>query len=116
MFGLKLARSLSAFSLAAAVSFGATPVARVIGTDSIEVDGITAPARNYTPLQVGSRVSTKRGAAVLQFRDGSSVSMQANSVVSLEGDAGAVQVRIVNGSVIYSISSSSRLRVVDSKG
>ena len=73
----------------AAALFGASPVAQVIGTESITVAGISAPARNFVPLAPGDDVATQNGTAVVQFRDGSNVTLQSNSVLRVEGQAGS---------------------------
>jgi hypothetical protein len=116
MLALKIAKNLPVFALATAASFGATPVARVISNEPIDVDGITAPARNYTPVAVGNEISTQAGVAVVQFKDGSSVSLQPNSQMRLDGQADAVQVRITRGTATYAISTKSHLKIVNSRG
>ena len=60
----------------ALLSFAAAPVARVISTEPVNVDGIVAPARNFVPLAVGNEVTTDRASAVVQFPDGSAVTLQ----------------------------------------
>jgi len=108
--------SILLFSSCTMVVFGAAPVARVISTESVDVDGIAAPARNFTPVAVGDYVTTQNGAAVLQFRDGSSVSIQPNSQIRVEGQPSGPKVRVVSGTVGYALSPASRLRVLNSKG
>ena len=116
MPGTRLIQQFALCALLAAASFGATPVARVIGTEAIDVDGITTPARTYAPVKPGNRITTHRGAAVLQFRDGSSVAVQPNSAVAVEGTGDAPQVRIAHGTATYTLAPTSRLRIVDSRG
>jgi hypothetical protein len=112
----QMTQKLALLAMAATASFGATPVARVIGAQSIEVDGIGVPQGNYTPVSVGNSVSTRSGVAVVQFRDGSNVALEPNSSLKLEGDASAPQVRIIQGMATYTISSKSRLTIVNSRG
>ncbi|MGD0499006.1 MAG: hypothetical protein ABSC23_11280 [Bryobacteraceae bacterium] len=96
--------------------FGAAPVAQVIGTESIDVAGIAAPARNFVPMSVGDDVATHGGAAVVQFRDGSNVTLQPNSTLRVEGQAGSPVVRVVQGSASYDLAPYSNLRVLNSRG
>jgi hypothetical protein len=100
----------------AAALFGASPVAQVIGTESITVAGIAAPARNFVPLAPGDDVATQSGTAVVQFRDGSNITLQSNSILRVEGQAGSPVVRVVQGSASYDLAPSSRLRVLNSRG
>jgi hypothetical protein len=92
------------------------PVARVIGTQPVEVDGITAPASNFVPLSIGGQVSTKGGAAVIQFVDGTSVTLQPNSQLKIEGQSSRPTVRIVRGSAEYRMTLASRVRVSSGTG
>ena len=92
------------------------PVARVIGTQPVEVDGITAPASNFVPLSIGGQVSTKSGAAVIQFVDGTSVTLQPNSQLKIEGQSSRPTVRIVRGSAEYRMTLASRVRVSSGTG
>lgn len=108
--------TIAVLTLSAGVALAAPPVARVIGAQALDVDGIPVPQGNPTPVSIGSEVATKSGVAVLQFRDGSSVAVQPNSAVRLEGQAASPQVRIVRGTAAYSITAKSRLKIVDSKG
>jgi hypothetical protein len=82
----------------------------------VEIDGIGAPARNFVPVAIGDQVATQNGAAVVQFRDGSSVSLQPNSKLRIEGETSRPEVRILRGVATYKLVPSSHLRVVDSKG
>jgi hypothetical protein len=98
------------------VLFAASPVARVIGTQSISVAGIESPARNAVPVALGDEVSTEAGTAVVQFRDGSNVTLAPKSVLRLEGQSGRTVVRVVEGSVSYDLAPASRVSIVNSRG
>ena len=98
------------------VAMGATPVARVIGTEAVDVDGIAAPARNFVPVAVGDEITTQAGSAVVQFRDGSNVVLQPNSQLRIEGQAARPEVHVIRGSATYDMAGTSKLRIVDSKG
>src|SRR4051794_19380157 len=112
----KMTRKLAVLTLAATASFGATPVARVIGAQPVEVDGITVPRGNYSPVSLGSAVTTNSGVAVVQFRDGSNVALEPNSSMKIEGDAAAPQVRVTHGLATYTLSTKSHLTIVNSRG
>lgn len=86
---------------AALVSSAATPVARVISTQPVNVDGIVGPARNFVPLAVGNEVTTDSASAVVQFSDGSVVTLQPHSKLRIEGQPSGPVARVVQGSAIY---------------
>jgi len=96
--------------------FAAAPVARVIGSESVSVAGIDSPARNAVPVALGDEVSTEAGTAVIQFRDGSNVTLAPRSTLRVEGQAGRPVVRVVQGSVSYDLAPSSRVSIVSSRG
>ena len=87
------------------------PVARVIGTQPVDVNGVTAPASNFVPVSIGSDVSIKSGVAILQFVDGTSVTLQPNSQLRIEGQFSSPTVRIVRGAAEYKMSLASHVRV-----
>lgn len=89
------------FIAGGASGYGAAPVARVISTEPIVVDGITAPARNYFPVGLGADVSTGSASAVLQFPDGTSLVLDSNSKLKIAGPAGKPEVRLIRGSARY---------------
>jgi hypothetical protein len=92
--------------VASVAGFAATPVARVISSDAVEVDGITSPARNYVPVGIGGEISTHSSTAVIQFSDGTSVVLQPNSQLKIDGRAGHPEVRIIKGAADYKMKAS----------
>jgi hypothetical protein len=92
------------------------PVARIISIQPFDVDGITAPASNFVPVSIGSQVSTKDSPAVIQFVDGTSITLQANSTLRIQGQPSSLAVRIVRGSAQYGLAPGSRLRVSTETG
>ncbi|MCU1236350.1 MAG: hypothetical protein JWP63_4317 [Candidatus Solibacter sp.] len=86
---------------AAIVSFAAAPVARVISAAPVNVDGILAPARNFVPLQLGAEVITEGASAVIQFTDGTAITLQPHSKLRVEGQASNPVGRVLRGSAIY---------------
>jgi FecR protein len=104
-------------SLAVSVGvFGATPIARVISADTVDVSGIAAPARNFAVVAVGDEVTTKGTPATLQFRDGTSITLHQNSRLRVEGPAGQPTVRMVKGTAAYRLAPASNLRIVNTRG
>jgi hypothetical protein len=97
------------------VLFGATPVARVISTQPINVDGIVGPARNFVPLAVGDEVTTDTAAAVVQFPDGSQVTLQPHSKLRIEGQPSGPAARVIQGSAIFDVARSSSTRLSNGK-
>jgi hypothetical protein len=88
---------------AAIVSFAAAPVARVISSAPVNVDGILGPARNFVPLALGAEVTTDAASAVIQFTDGTAVTLQPHSKLRIEGQPSAPVARILRGSAIYDV-------------
>ena len=68
------------------------------------------------PVALGGEVATARGVAVLQFRDGSNVTLQPNSVLRVEGQASQPVVRVMEGTASYDLAPSTRIRVQNSRG
>ena len=91
----------------ALVSFAATPVARVISTQPVNIDGIIGPARNFVPLAVGNEVTTDSASAVVQFPDGSAVTLQPHSKLRIEAQPSGPAARVVQGSAIYDVARTS---------
>jgi hypothetical protein len=104
--------ALSAILAAAVSAFGAAPVARVISNDAIEVDGITAPARNFMPVSLGGEITTHGAPATIQFPDGTSVSIQPNSQLRVDGLAGHPEVRMIRGAAQFNLKTSAAARAV----
>jgi len=98
------------------VSFAAAPVARVISTEPVNVDGIIGPARNFVPLAVGNEVTTEGASAVVQFPDGSAVTLQQHSKLRIEGTPSGPVAVVVQGSAIYDAARISSSRAVNGTG
>jgi hypothetical protein len=92
---------------AALVSFAAAPVARVISTGPVNVDGIIGPARNFVPLTVGNEITTEGASAVVQFPDGGAVTLQPHSKLRIEGSPSGPSAVVVRGSAIYDVARTS---------
>jgi hypothetical protein len=104
--------SLSVFALATSLAaYAATPVARVISADAVDVDGITSPARNYVPVGIGGEVITRSATAVIQFSDGTSVVLQPNSQLKIDGRAGHPEIRVLRGAADYRMQPGAGARV-----
>jgi hypothetical protein len=101
---------------AALVSFAATPVARLISAQPVNVDGIIGPARNFVPLTVGNEITTDSASAVIQFTDGSVVTLQPHSKVRIEGQPSSPVARVVQGSAIYDVAHTSSGRLGNGTG
>jgi hypothetical protein len=101
---------------ASVVAFCANPVGRVISSAPLDVNGIAAPARNFVPVSIGDEVTSKGAPAVVQFPDGSGVTLQPNSRLRIEGQPSNVSVRVLSGSAVYDLARTSIVHVVNSKG
>jgi hypothetical protein len=91
----------------------ATPIANVISADSVAVDGITAPARNYIPVQAGDVVSSKSATAVVRYTDGTTVILQPNSRVKIDTRAGNPDFRVLAGAAQYKLTLNSKAHVTN---
>jgi len=111
-----IAKPLMLPIFAVVVAFGANPVGRLISSAPVDIDGIAAPARNYVPVSVGNEITTKSASAVVQFADGSGVTLQPNSKLRIEGQPSNVSVKVVSGSALYDLARGSKVHVVNSKG
>jgi hypothetical protein len=83
--------------------FGALPVGRVISTESIDIDGISAPARNFVPVELGGEVKTGSAPATIQFSDGTRAVIRPNSTVKIDGRPGSPELRVLRGSAQYNM-------------
>jgi hypothetical protein len=90
--------------------FGEPPIAKIISNEPIEINGIMAPARNYIPIGLGGEVSTHSSTAVIQFSDGSTVSLQPNSQLRIEGSAGSPRINLLRGSAQSKLTPGSHTR------
>jgi hypothetical protein len=98
------------FGTGAVTSFGQQPIAKIISNEPIEINGIMAPARNYVPIGLGGEVSTHSSTAVIQFSDGSTVSLQPNSQLRIEGSTGSPRVNLLRGSAQSKLTPGSHTR------
>jgi hypothetical protein len=88
---------LVALAIASTGLLAAPPIARVISNDSVDINGITSPARNYVPVGLGGEVTTHSAPAIIRLSDGTTVVLQPNSHLKIDGRAGRPEVRIVRG-------------------
>ena len=102
--------------IAGGAALASVPVARVISTEPVAIDWIAAPARNFTPVGLGGDVKTGSASALLQFPDGTSVTLQANSELKIEGTVGKPVIRVITGSANYKLSPKSRIRIANGGG
>jgi hypothetical protein len=68
------------------------------------------------PVSIGDEVKTKGGSAVVQFPDGSGVTLQPNSTLRIEGQPNNISVRVISGSAIYDLARTTTIRMANSKG
>jgi hypothetical protein len=104
---------LGTFLAATFAAFAATPIANVISADTVAVDGINAPARNYIPVQAGDVVSSKSAAAIVRYTDGTTVILQPNSRVKVDTHAGNPDFRVLSGAAQYKLTLNSKARVTN---
>lgn len=105
---LRIVLSLATVTVA---SFAAAPVARVIGAEPVDVNGISVPAKNYTPVSIGDEITTGATTAVVQFRDGTNMVLQPHSSLKIGGQPSNIQVQILKGAAKYDLTPASRISV-----
>ena len=99
------------FLNAAVATFGGTPIANVISAESIDVNGITAPARNYIPIELGGKSPPAIRRPRLNSPTDTTVVPQPNSVMKIDGKAGSPDIHLLQGSAQYKLSPGSRTHV-----
>jgi hypothetical protein len=89
--------------------FGALTIGSISSTQPIVVSGITVSTNRVMswPVAVNDEIVTRTAPATLRFTDGSVVTLQRNSRMKLEPLPTGVQVKMLSGSAIYDLKSSS---------
>jgi hypothetical protein len=90
--------SISVIACYGALYAAPSPVGRVISGEMIEINGIKSPAHNYMPVSVGAEIATHGSSATIQFGDGSTVLVNANSQIRI--DSNMPYVRVVRGAAL----------------
>lgn len=97
----------------ATVCSAAGSVASVTSAQPFAVDGVTLsnPGVNSWPLISNDEVSTREGAALMTFRDGSAIKLAPESRIRLAGSTAAPQVILLAGNIDTKLAPGSRLLV-----
>lgn len=101
---------------ASLVCLAATPIARVVSSESIEVNGIAAPGGNFVPVSIGGSVVSKGANALVQFQDGAKITLAPNSKLRIDGQSKHPIASLVSGSATYDIASTSSVHVAGMGG
>src|ERR1043166_8020760 len=93
-------------------------VARVFRAEPVQIRGVSVDMKGLAswPVALNDDIVTKDAPANIQFSDGSSVSLQKNSQVKIQGSKNDISVRVVRGSVDYRVGPRSRLGINDAAG
>jgi hypothetical protein len=92
--------------------FAESPIGRVISNESLEINGITAPSRNYVPVSVGENISSGSAAVFLTFTNGSTAILNPHSEIKIEGTASRPDIRVIRGAAQYKPTAASVARQV----
>src|ERR1700760_352382 len=95
----------------AALCAAAGPIATVNSSEPFTIGGhaVTMAGITSWPVVAGDAVATSNSAAVLHFRDGSSVSLSAGSSVKLSGSAERPKVLLMAGTLDYMLVAGSKV-------
>lgn len=110
-------RKLCICLMAAASSFaalGGQPIASVSGSSSFELDGNLVNTAGVTgwPLMAGDRIAARDSAVVIAMKDGSRITLAANSQMRFESASVEPTANLVSGAMQFSIAPGSSLRVL----
>jgi hypothetical protein len=89
------------------------PIATVSGSSSFELDGSLINTAGVTtwPLMPGDRVVAKDSAVVIAMRDGSRITLAANSQIHFGSEANAIA-DLTSGSMQFTLAAGSNLRIL----
>jgi hypothetical protein len=110
---LKIVKFSLGIAAVATMCSAAGSVASVTSAQPFAVDGVTLsnPGVGSWPLISSDEVSTKEGAALMTFRDGSAIKLAPESRIRLAGSTAAPQVILLAGNIDTKLAPGSRLLV-----
>lgn len=113
MRGLQLMLGL-ALSVPAAFAAG-VPVASVISAQAFNLDGtvLANPGVTSYPVVINDELKTLDSDALLSFKDGSTISVAADSAVKVVGTEASPTVVLLTGKLDYQIAAGSKVQVVE---
>jgi len=96
------------------IAFASQPIATVSGSSSFELDGNLINTAGVTawPLMPGDRVAAKDSPIVVAMRDGSRITLAANSQLRFEATAAEPTADLVAGSMQFTLTARSTLRIL----
>lgn len=111
---MRLTSLLLAQSVAAAALFAASPVGTVTSSENFVLSGseIAVSGVPSWPVLAGDQLQTRGASAMLRLADGSRVVVNRNSRVSLEQVGSATKVKLISGSLRYSLKRESTLEII----
>jgi hypothetical protein len=97
----------------AAISFAAAPLATVASDGAFTLDGKPVAVRGVMswPVLSGDKIATTASPALISFRDGSTISLSANSVLRVGGSETSPLAVLEAGELDYNIPKDSKLAV-----
>lgn len=111
---MRLTYFLLGQSLAVAALFAASPVGSVTSSENFVLSGseIAVSGVPSWPVVAGDQLQTRGASAMLRLSDGSRVVVNRNSRVSLEQVGSATKVKLISGSLRYSLKRESTLEII----
>ena len=99
------------------LAYGAPPVATVSSTGTFALRGATVKADGVPswPMMAGDEISTTTAVAVIQFLDGSRVTLEGGSMARVDKTASGMSIRLSSGSMQV-LARSGALKVFNSAG
>ncbi len=93
-------------------------VARVTSSEPLEVRGVAVDMKGLAswPVTLDDDIATRNAEAYIQFQDGSTVSLQKHSRVKIQGSKDDISVRVLSGSIAYSVTPRSQVHIIDAAG
>ena len=92
--------------------FAAAPVATVTSTGAFELHGATVRIEGVPswPMMVGDDIRTTNAAAIIEFRDGSRVTLGEKSRAKVEKGEDGLVLRLLSGAMRFTIAPDSALK------
>lgn len=99
---------------ASVIAFAGQPIATVSGSSSFELDGslVNTAGVNAWPLMPGDRVGARDASIVIAMKDGSRITLAANSQLRFESAASQPTADLISGSMQFTLAAGSNLRVL----
>jgi len=95
-------------------AFARQPIATISSSSSFELDGslVNIGGVPAWPLMPGARVAAKSSPVVIAMRDGSRITIAANSQIQFDSSVTSPSANLIAGSMQFTLASGSNLRIL----